>query len=258
MKRIMVMVSGVALLLASAAFANSDQQGFELKGTRGNGKLAVDLNLSALWDPETTQLPLAVKIYSEPSHTLAVVLIDATVPAAQIDQLLAGESPISRMTMTLFPSNPGLSMDVPEVVGADDHIVMAVVTSSSLDDPSKVTVCHMPPGNTDNPRAITISTNALAAHLEHGDSPCLIQQQVASTGISNGSFTVALFHGPNNSLSAPIGGTVCGSCGGTSCGCISCGSSRFCISCPSCTLGCGWAACSSTPKLLCASQCSGN
>ena len=37
-----------------------------------------------------------------------------------------------------------------------------------------VTICHRPPGNPDNSRTITVSVDAAAAHLEHGDScgPC--------------------------------------------------------------------------------------
>ena len=34
---------------------------------------------------------------------------------------------------------------------------------------AKVDVCHIPPGNPDNAHTITISENALSAHLEHGD-----------------------------------------------------------------------------------------
>jgi len=45
--------------------------------------------------------------------------------------------------------------------------------SSSQADP-KVAVCHIPPGNPDNPNTITVSENAVPAHLEHGDTlgPC--------------------------------------------------------------------------------------
>jgi hypothetical protein len=35
---------------------------------------------------------------------------------------------------------------------------------------TKVDVCHIPPGNPDNAHTITISENALGAHLDHGDS----------------------------------------------------------------------------------------
>lgn len=36
---------------------------------------------------------------------------------------------------------------------------------------AKVEVCHIPPGNPDNFHTITISENALPAHLAHGDLP---------------------------------------------------------------------------------------
>jgi polyhydroxybutyrate depolymerase len=40
--------------------------------------------------------------------------------------------------------------------------------------PGTVQVCHAPPGNPANARTITVSINALPAHLAHGDSegPC--------------------------------------------------------------------------------------
>lgn len=34
----------------------------------------------------------------------------------------------------------------------------------------KVEICHVPPGNPDNARTISVSANALAAHLAHGDT----------------------------------------------------------------------------------------
>jgi hypothetical protein len=34
----------------------------------------------------------------------------------------------------------------------------------------KVTICHVPPGNPSNAHLITVSKNALQAHLDHGDS----------------------------------------------------------------------------------------
>ncbi|TDQ25481.1 MULTISPECIES: hypothetical protein [Tenacibaculum] len=33
----------------------------------------------------------------------------------------------------------------------------------------KVTICHVPPGNPSNVHSITISKNAVEAHLAHGD-----------------------------------------------------------------------------------------
>lgn len=35
---------------------------------------------------------------------------------------------------------------------------------------NKITICHIPPGNPENAHSITISINALNAHLAHGDA----------------------------------------------------------------------------------------
>lgn len=34
----------------------------------------------------------------------------------------------------------------------------------------KVTICHYPPGNPNNPQTLSISVNALSAHYTHGDT----------------------------------------------------------------------------------------
>jgi hypothetical protein len=59
--------------------------------------------------------------------------------------------------------------------------------SSGVNNENFVTICHYPPGNVDNPQTITISVNALQAHLDHGCSvgPC--------TG-STGSILYTTFH----------------------------------------------------------------
>jgi hypothetical protein len=46
--------------------------------------------------------------------------------------------------------------------------------SSGVNNGNFVTICHYPPGNVSNPQTITISVNALQAHLDHGCSvgPC--------------------------------------------------------------------------------------
>ena len=41
----------------------------------------------------------------------------------------------------------------------------------------KITICHIPPGNPDNAHSITISINALPAHLAHGDSEGACESQ---------------------------------------------------------------------------------
>ncbi len=39
-----------------------------------------------------------------------------------------------------------------------------------VDGEEKITICHIPPGNPDNAHTITISVDALPAHLAHGDT----------------------------------------------------------------------------------------
>ena len=43
------------------------------------------------------------------------------------------------------------------------------VPGAIAEQAQKVDVCHIPPGNPDNAHTITISENALSAHLDHGD-----------------------------------------------------------------------------------------
>jgi type II secretory pathway pseudopilin PulG len=44
----------------------------------------------------------------------------------------------------------------------------------TLDANGKVTICHLPPGNPGNPLTLSVSPNAIKAHLAHGDhlGPC--------------------------------------------------------------------------------------
>ncbi|HBS85977.1 MAG: hypothetical protein A2W91_08525 [Bacteroidetes bacterium GWF2_38_335] len=52
-------------------------------------------------------------------------------------------------------------------------IVLAALFLSSFSitaqNNGKITICHFPPGNPDNPQTIIINANALDAHLAHGD-----------------------------------------------------------------------------------------
>lgn len=50
----------------------------------------------------------------------------------------------------------------------DSSLVGAIVGNDNTDN--WVTICHIPPGNQNNPITITINQNALNAHLAHGDS----------------------------------------------------------------------------------------
>lgn len=48
------------------------------------------------------------------------------------------------------------------------------ICSNDLDDAipdaqDKVTVCHIPPGNPENPQTLSVATSSLSAHIEHGD-----------------------------------------------------------------------------------------
>ncbi len=54
---------------------------------------------------------------------------------------------------------------------------------------SKIMICHVPPGNPQNPRTIGISFNALPAHLTHGDTigPCAVGGFAASADADGGS-----------------------------------------------------------------------
>ncbi len=53
-------------------------------------------------------------------------------------------------------------------------IALAVVATvwfagTMLAEKSDVTICHLPPGNPANAQTITVSQNAVPAHLAHGD-----------------------------------------------------------------------------------------
>jgi uncharacterized repeat protein (TIGR01451 family) len=42
--------------------------------------------------------------------------------------------------------------------------------NETCEDQGKVAICHIPPGNPDNPQTICVAEEAVPAHLEHGDS----------------------------------------------------------------------------------------
>jgi hypothetical protein len=52
-------------------------------------------------------------------------------------------------------------------------VLIAFASSSSTkndDNGGKIVICHIPPGNPANAHDIEISTHALQAHLDHGDT----------------------------------------------------------------------------------------
>jgi hypothetical protein len=59
------------------------------------------------------------------------------------------------------------------ILGLSLVTVCCLTLSSSTEDKAineKITICHIPPGNPANSHEITVSVNALSAHLAHGDS----------------------------------------------------------------------------------------
>jgi hypothetical protein len=60
---------------------------------------------------------------------------------------------------------------VPVYAGGDDECDKDKDKDKCKDDKKneKVPICHVPPGNPDNVHLITISENAVNAHLAHGD-----------------------------------------------------------------------------------------
>ena len=76
-------------------------------------------------------------------------------------------------TLTLF----AILTSVILVAGTVGFVISAPDAFAALEpepDRKKVTICHIPPGNPNNPQTITVSVNALQAHLAHGDTlgPC--------------------------------------------------------------------------------------
>jgi hypothetical protein len=49
-------------------------------------------------------------------------------------------------------------------------VIAGVYASGAIAKGAKVDICHFPPGNPENVRHLTISENALQAHLDHGDA----------------------------------------------------------------------------------------
>ena len=56
--------------------------------------------------------------------------------------------------------------------GDEATVIISRITDANKD--GKITICHFPPGNPDNPQTITISTTAWLSHMIHGDrcEPC--------------------------------------------------------------------------------------
>ena len=58
------------------------------------------------------------------------------------------------------------------IAGLDHAFLLTPVSppcGGDLNGDGRVTICHVPPGNPDNAHTITVSANAIPAHLAHGD-----------------------------------------------------------------------------------------
>ncbi len=53
---------------------------------------------------------------------------------------------------------------------ATAFVIGTIVASTDVFAASKVTICHIPPGNPDNPQTINVKDKALPAHLAHSDT----------------------------------------------------------------------------------------
>ena len=61
------------------------------------------------------------------------------------------------------------------LTGSEEHAITLADGTKACENPKKVLVCHIPPGNPDNAHDICVGAPAVAAHQEnHGDTlgPC--------------------------------------------------------------------------------------
>jgi copper chaperone CopZ len=63
-----------------------------------------------------------------------------------------------------FTERANFKIKATNASGSDEQSV------SFICEPKKITICHYPPGNRDNPQAITIAESAWPAHQAHGDT----------------------------------------------------------------------------------------
>jgi len=61
--------------------------------------------------------------------------------------------------------------------------IACLLSSAAMAKPAKVDVCHVPPGNPDNAHSISVSVNAVQAHLDHGDVVCCQGEACTAGGV---------------------------------------------------------------------------
>jgi PKD repeat protein len=80
------------------------------------------------------------------------------------------------------------------------------VFTGKTDGDDKIIICHIPPGNPDNPQTIVISESALEAHLAHGDTigPCNGNIVKLSSNITSGTPPLTIYFQIDTNISSPI------------------------------------------------------
>jgi len=76
----------------------------------------------------------------------------------------------------------------PEVPVCEEPEVLDVESNTCVvPEPELTLICHIPPGNPDNPQTIQIPTNAYPAHLDHGDyeGACIEEENKKANSKSN-------------------------------------------------------------------------
>ena len=85
--------------------------------------------------------------------------------------------------ITVSATNADGADNKTEQVYFDDVVVETPTLTTNPSDHSKITICHIPPGNNQNPQTITIPVSAWPAHQAHGDTqgPCPVEDKKQNT-----------------------------------------------------------------------------
>jgi len=95
------------------------------------------------------------------------------------------------------------SVNIPVATHCTDSEQEPVITlvgdSDVINEDTPVVICHMPPGNTDNPEEILVSISAVDTHLAHGDHIASCEDYVPEIQFSD------VFFSDNDTLNYAIG-----------------------------------------------------
>ncbi|HUF09165.1 MAG TPA: DUF5666 domain-containing protein [Rhodothermales bacterium] len=103
------------------------------------------------------------RVQSVSAHSFDVA--DATFTVTQATEILDRQG----RTIDLERVEQGLPVEVDGFVQADGSFVASFAGVIGTDGAETVVICHVPPGNPARARTISVSVNARAAHLGHGD-----------------------------------------------------------------------------------------